>query len=130
MQNPRITKKERGLIKGALRRVFGRSDLRRSVIEAAIVRGYSNPKRKAVKFWVECTSCGEMEAKSNIQVDHVDPVIAINSSFDEMTLDEVVDRLWCDIKNLAVVCKPCHTRKSKAETKERARIKREKKTKS
>lgn len=126
MKNPRVTNKERGLLKGAIRRVFGRSDLRRSVIDSAVINGYKDPKRKAVKFWVKCTSCGKMEAKSNVQVDHVDPVIPINSSFDEMTLDEVVNRMWCDLKNLAIVCKPCHTLKSKAETKERARIKREK----
>src|ERR1017187_6080148 len=125
MRNPRVTKKEYGLIKGALRRVFGRSDLRRSVIEAAIIKGYKDPKRKAVKFWVKCTDCGQMEAKSNMQVDHHEPVIPVNSSFEEMTLDEVVNRMWCDVKNLAIICKPCHIIKSRAETKERARIKRE-----
>lgn len=126
--NNRITKKERGLIKAALRKAYGRSDLRRNVIEKHIVKGYSDPNRKKVKFWVKCTNCGEMEAKSNIELDHHEPVVPLNRSFDEMSLDEVVDRMWCKESNLHPLCPPCHDKKSASETKERARIKREKKT--
>lgn len=129
MRNPRVTKKEYGLIKGGLRRVFGRSELRREVVANAVVKGYSDPKRKAVKFWVKCVTCGKMEAKSNVQVDHRAPVIPVDSSFEEMTLDEVVNRMWCEVKNLDIICKPCHISKSRAETKERARIKRERRIK-
>ncbi len=122
MSNPRITKKERGLLKGAIRRVFGRSELRRAIIEKSIVRGYHDPKRKAVKFWVKCTDCGEMEAKSNVQVDHFEPVIPLDRNFEEMSLDEVVDRVWCEESNLKITCEPCHREKTKLENKERKRI--------
>lgn len=130
LPNPRITKKERGLIKAALRRAYGRSDLRRSVIEKHIVSGYSDSKRKKVKFWVKCSDCGEMEAKSNIELDHHIPVIPVDRSFDEMSLDEVVDRMWCEESNLRPLCESCHDKKSALETKERARVKREKKARS
>lgn len=126
MKNPRISKKEQGLIKGSIRRVFGRSDLRREVIESYIVKGYSDPNRKKVKYWIKCSECGNMEAKSNIQLDHQEPVIPVNRSFEEMTLDEVVDRQWCLAENLKPMCKPCHYEKTKAENKERRRIKKEK----
>lgn len=115
--------KERNLVKGALRRLFGRSEIRRNVIEKAIIKGYSDPKRKAVKFWVKCETCGKMEAKSNVQIDHREPLIPIDSSLEEMTWDQVVDRLWCDEDNLAIICKPCHRSKSSAEMKERKRLK-------
>ena len=115
--------KERGLLKGAIRRIFSRSDLRRSVIENAIVKGYHDPKRKAVKFWVKCTACGKMEAKSNVQVDHHIPVIPTDRSLEEMTWDEVIERQWCEASNLKICCKPCHQAKTKIENKERRRIK-------
>ena len=122
MNNPK-SKQERGLIKGALRRVFSRSDLRKSVIEKSIIKGYKDPKRKAVKFWVKCAECGKLEAKSNVQVDHKAPVIKVTESLDDLTWDQLVDRIWCDEKNLSVVCKPCHQTKTKAENKERRAFK-------
>lgn len=126
MRNPRISKKEQGLLKGAIRRVFGRSDLRRKVIELHIDKSYSDPKRKKVKYWIKCAECGNMEAKSNIQLDHVEPVIPVNRSFEEMTLDEVVDRQWCEEHNLKPMCKPCHYAKTKEENKQRRLFKKEK----
>ena len=126
LKNP-SNPKERNLLKGALRRLFGRSDLRRKVIDDNIVKGYKDPKRKAVKFWVKCAECGEMEAKSNVQVDHKEPLVPLNSSLEEMTWSEVVDRLWCDINNLQLLCKPCHRAKSSAEMKERRKLKKERK---
>lgn len=123
MRNARITKKEQGLIKGCIRRVFGRSELRRSVIESFIVTDYSDSKRKKVKYWIKCADCGEMEAKSNIQLDHLAPVIPLNRSFEEMTLDEVVDRQWCEASNLQPLCHTCHRKKTGLENKERRRIK-------
>lgn len=111
--------KERNLLKGAIRRIFSRSDLRRSVIENAIVSGYSDPKRKAVKFWVKCENCGKMEAKSNMEVDHIEPVVPVDSTLEDMSWTEVVERQWCDVKNLQPVCKPCHRKKTGEENKTR-----------
>lgn len=127
LKNPRITKQEMGLIKGALRRVFGRSELRRNVIDAAINSSYSDPSRKKVKFWIQCTECGKMEAKSNIQLDHKEPVVPITSSFEEMSVDTVIDRIWCVPENLKPICKRCHNVKTKAENKERRLFKKGKK---
>jgi len=126
VKNPK-NPKERNLIKGALRRVFSRSDLRRAAIDNAIIPNYKDPKRKAVKFWVKCESCGKMEAKSNIQVDHVLPVIKVTETLESLTWDELVDRIWCDAKNLSVICKPCHKVKTGLENKERRQYKRERK---
>lgn len=117
-------------MKGAIRRVFGRSELRRKVIDSNILTGYYDPKRKRVKFWVKCELCGGWEAKSNIQIDHFEPVVPINSSFDEMSLDEVVNRMWCEENMLQPLCKPCHKLKTQAENKERRRLKKERNEKS
>lgn len=127
LQNPRLTKKDKGLLKGSIRRVFSRSDLRKSIIEKAIVPGYKDPKRKAVKFWVKCESCGKMEAKSNVQVDHVIPLVPIDRSAEDMSMDELVDRAWCEESNLKPLCKPCHHTKTGLENKERRAFKKGKK---
>lgn len=125
-RNPRISKKEMGLIKGALRRVFSRSDLRRKVLEAGIVE-HHDPKRKRVKTWVKCEGCGVLEAKSNIDIDHKIPVIAITSSLAEMDVLELVNAMWCDESNLQRLCTVCHDAKSASETKQRAAFKKGKK---
>lgn len=127
MKNPRISNKERGLLKGAIRRIFGRSDLRRRVVESAIVQGYTDPKRKAVKYWVKCADCGKMEAKSNVQTDHKHPVVPVNSSFAEMSFDTVVNRTWCEENDLQILCLECHKLKTKEENAERRRLKKERK---
>ena len=124
--NKRITPRERGLLKGAIRRVFSRSELRNSIITASIVK-HSDPSRPRVKVWAKCAACGKPDAKSYMAVDHIDPVIPPNSSFEELGLDGTVDRLWCDPENLQAICEECHSTKTKAEAKERKARKKAKK---
>lgn len=123
--NPRITSKERGLIKGALRRVFSRSDLRRAVLERGVIQ-HIDETRPKVKTWVFCESCGILDAKSNFQIDHINPVVPINIPLTEMTADELINNMWCEINNLQRVCIPCHKAKSKEENALRRKLKKEK----
>jgi 5-methylcytosine-specific restriction endonuclease McrA len=125
LKNPRISKKEQNLIKGALRRVFSRSELRRSALAKCVVPGYSDPERKRVTKWGRCTSCNKMEPAYKMQVDHISPVIRLGEALEDLTWDELIDRLWCIEDNLAPMCVPCHKAKSKAEQKERRRLKKE-----
>lgn len=62
-----------------------------------------------------------------MQVDHHYPIVPLNRSLEDMTPTELVDRIWCDEKNLTPMCKPCHNVKTKAENKERRRLQKEKK---
>lgn len=127
MRNP-SNPKERNLLKGAIRRVFSRSDLRRQVIETAVIEGYSYPGRPRVTKWCKCTYCGNPTPKYQVEVDHVEPVVPIDKRLEDMTWDDLVNRIWCEINNLKVCCKPCHKEKSKAEGKERRAIAKAKKT--
>lgn len=119
MRNPRITKKERGLLKGAIRRVFSRSELRRQALDKALVKDYHDPSRKRVTRWGRCGDCKKLEPLYLLEIDHQSPVVPVDSSLEQMTWDELVDRVWCHEGNLLAVCKPCHKAKSKLETKER-----------
>lgn len=126
MKNPRITAKERGLIKSAIRRVFSRSDLRKQAVEENRVN-YSDPNRPRVKKWSICHQCDTFTPTYLIEIDHRDPIIPINSSLEEMSWDQLINRIWCDPDNLNTLCKKCHKEKSKTENKARRAYKKEKK---
>jgi 5-methylcytosine-specific restriction endonuclease McrA len=113
-----VSKKERGLIKGALRRVFSRSDLRRQVVEESRVAHY-DPERPRVTKWSLCSECQKLEPTYLVECDHLEPVVPIDKSLEDMTWDELVSRIFCDKSNLVVKCKPCHKLKSKQENKDR-----------
>jgi len=125
MKNPRITTKELGLIKGALRRVFSRSDLRRSIIEAAIIP-HTDLSRPRVKSWGLCAVCKKPTPKSYLVVDHILPLVPLDQAFEEMSMDTFLDRLWCDPSNLQPICPEDHLQKSKEENKIRRVLKKEK----
>lgn len=126
--NPRMTKQDISLAASAIRRVFSRSELRRRVLEAAIV-SHSDPSRPRVKCWVQCAKCKQPQAKSSVEVDHNrEPVIPIDSSLHAVIgsisgWDYLFDRIWCDNSNLQVLCESCHDRKSQEENKIRRRNK-------
>lgn len=120
--NERITSRERGLIKGALRRVFSRSDLRRDVIATSIIK-HTDPRRPRVKAWGLCAVCRKHTPKSYLVVDHILPLIPVDQSFEEMSMDTFLDRLWCDPSNLQAICEICHFTKTSQEGKLRREFK-------
>lgn len=124
--NSRISVKERNLIKGAIRRVFSRSDLRKKVVDLTIMRGYTNPDRPRVKKWSMCSMCDELTPTYKIQVDHIEPIVPLDSSLADMSWDTVIDRVWCEENNLQAVCETCHNFKSKEENFIRRKNKKEK----
>lgn len=122
MKNPRITPRDRGLLKGAVRRVFSRSELRQKVVEKALIK-HEDLSRPRVKRWGKCAECKQPTPKSYLVVDHIDPVVELNRSFEDMSFDELIDRMWCSIDNLQALCDNCHKVKTKAEQKLRRQFK-------
>lgn len=121
-----MTKREQGLVKGSLRRVFSRSDLRRKIVNLSVRPEHFDDTRKRVKTWCACPVCHKFIAKSYMVVDHIEPVIGINETLDSLDLNTVVDRLWCEENNLLAICKDCHKIKTKQENKARRLAKKEK----
>lgn len=112
------TDKEFGLIKGAMRRVFSRSDLRKAALERALVI-HSDPDRPRVKKWARCQKCGALEAAYKFDVDHIDPIVPVTRRQLDMTVQELADRIFCALSNLWVLCEVCHDAKTKGENAER-----------
>lgn len=110
-----MTKKERGLIMGALRRVFSRSALRLSVIEEVTSELYKDSTRPRVTKWCRCNMCEGMIPRYLMVVDHIIPVIPVEIAADQLSFDEIIERMWCDKSNLQGVCKECHDKKSAEE---------------
>lgn len=127
LKNPRISAKERGLLKGAVRRVFSRSDLRRSIISAAAIK-HSDASRPRVRKWGRCAICKTPTAQYQLEVDHIVPIIPLTKSLEEISWDELVNGVWCKESDLQAVCKICHKLKTKEENAKRRKFKKEKRT--
>lgn len=121
INNPRVTAKEQRMIIGALKQIFSRSEYARSIREAARSKELG-PKGGARYI---CESCKGLFAISDINVDHRQPVISIDSTGTERTIDELINNLWCDSSNLQILCIACHKAKTKQEKKQRAQYRRE-----
>lgn len=121
--NKNITKKELGLIKGALRRVFSRSDLRRAAILQARIGDYHDPLRPRVTKWSKCYVCKRISPEYLMDCDHKEPIIPLTETLETLVekfgWDSMVNNIWCDISNLGAICKDCHTQKTKQENKVR-----------
>lgn len=127
MKNSRLTNKERNMVKSAIRRAFSRSDLRKQALEAATVV-HTDPCRPRVTKWAICVECNQTVPRYLMEVDHKIPVIPLHLTIEDMSWDDIVNRVWCDLDNLQAICKdPCHKAKSKQEAKQRAVFKKERK---
>jgi len=120
-----MTKKDKALIKEALRRAFSRSDLRRSVIEKSIVTNYKNVTRRRVKTWCKCNICNKLDAISYMVVDHINPVVPVTTPFEDMSIEDLLLNVFCSETNLQTLCKECHYIKSGNENKARRAWKKE-----
>lgn len=56
---------------------------------------------------------GKKRRINNAVVDHIDPIIDPHVGF--RTWDEVIERMFCELDNLQVLCHPCHTVKTAEE---------------
>jgi 5-methylcytosine-specific restriction endonuclease McrA len=64
--------------------------------------------------------CKNWFIEKKINVDHVVPAGSLNSSKD---LPGFVDRLFCEVENLQVLCEKCHDKKTKADKNEKSNSK-------
>lgn len=112
-------------MKGAIRRVFSRSDLRKLALDRTIINHVDNT-RPRVKKWSGCALCKNPTPTYQIDIDHIMPLIPLHLTLDDLSWDNVVDNVWCELDNLQGVCKECHITKTKAENKLRRANKKDK----
>ncbi len=65
----------------------------------------------------KCAKCKKHFVAADVQVDHIFPVVDPKTGF--VSWDLFIDRIFCEIENLQVMCKPCHKVKTEEEKLER-----------
>lgn len=76
-------------------------------------RAYSGPNKRQ-KFEYQCNHCKKWFAEKDINVDHIIPAGTLTCAND---LPGFVERLFCEVKNLQVLCTECHNVKTQKERK-------------
>jgi len=113
------------------------SPIRREALEISKIE----PKRKGGLVKYKCAECNKKFAKSEVTVDHMEPVIDPKQGFPQLSkvrhsevgchgkgtcsvvydlIDDwtvYINRLFCPVKLLQILCKPCHNKKTQEERK-------------
>lgn len=74
-------------------------------------RVYNGPNKRQ-KFEYQCYTCKQWFPEKSINVDHIIPAGSLNNPQD---LPGFVDRLFCEVDNLQVLCEGCHNIKTQQE---------------
>jgi 5-methylcytosine-specific restriction endonuclease McrA len=116
MVDTSLEKETEKLIRSALRVAWMRWPGKKPVFAAACREEFprnldGSLRKKPFKFY-KCAVCRSWKFKmKEVQVDHIVPV----GSFKLKHINTYVNRLFCDLSNLQVICKKCHKVKTKAE---------------
>ena len=88
-----------------------------AALKAASVGKRRNPASGRMANHFKCAKCGEAKPQKEMAVDHIIPVIPV-TGFDSW--NEVIKRLFVEVKDFQVLCKkPCHQEKTKEENAQR-----------
>lgn len=74
-------------------------------------REYNGPNKRQ-RFEYQCYTCKQWYPEKAINVDHIIPAGSLNQAQD---LPGFVDRLFCEVDNLQVLCESCHNVKTQQE---------------
>lgn len=86
------------------------------VLKEAYVGKQTGPSGRMVAHY-RCAACNGDFTASMVQVDHRSPVVSPTDGF--ISWDHYIDKLFCTVENLQVLCINCHKQKTLAEKKER-----------
>ena len=75
-----------------------------------------NKKSGRLAKHYKCAKCKKLFTSTNVQVDHIEPIVGPDGF---TTWDNFIERLFCPIDNLQVLCTECHSAKTKKERKKK-----------
>lgn len=105
--------KFKGWIISLLRRGTMRWPPRTECLNKAKTTKKINPKTKRLAQHFKCKACKKDFPAKEVVVDHIEPVVDIKKGFENF--DTYIERMYCSVKNLQVLCKDCHEEKSRGE---------------
>ena len=71
----------------------------------------SRAKKDSVQY--RCNVCQTYVGSTHVAVDHITPVISVSEGF--VDFNTFIERLFCDVNNLQVICDDCHNLKTNSE---------------
>jgi len=108
-----------GFLRSGLREKFNRyppkyESIKRAAITVQDGHYKTGAKKDQPKYkkQYQCSECKDYFIQKDIQVDHIVPAGSLKSFDDLVTF---ADRLFCGVDGLQVMCKPCHSTKTKQE---------------
>lgn len=107
----------RSFVTSALRAASRRWPPKFKALKEAFVGRKTNKKTGKLAMHYKCATCKKHFVAADVQVDHVLPVVDPKVGF--IGWDSFIDRIFCEIENLQVLCKPCHKVKTEEEKAER-----------
>ena len=99
-------------IRSALRQAFQRYPVKQKVLND----NRKNVTGKRHKFEYICAKCEKWFDRKGVEVDHIQPCGSLN---DYKDLPGFVRRLFCEPKDMQILCKECHQEKTNKERKKR-----------
>lgn len=109
--------KFRGWIISLLRRGTMRWPPRNQCLANAKTKKKRNKKTNRLAQHYRCNGCKKEFPLREVCVDHIQPVVSTKEGFTDF--DRYIERMYCSIEGLQVLCKTCHDEKSAEERKKR-----------
>ena len=107
----------KSFVTSALRAASRRWPPKYKALKEAFVGRKVNAKTGKLAMHYKCAECKKLYVATDVQVDHIKPVVDPKKGF--VSWDSFIDRIFCEIENLQVMCKPCHKIKTDQEKLER-----------
>ena len=107
----------KSFVTSALRAASRRWPPKYKALKEAFVGRKVNAKTGKLAMHYKCVECKKLYVAADVQVDHIEPVVDPKKGF--TTWDNFINRIFCEIENLQVMCKPCHKVKTDSEKLER-----------
>lgn len=114
----------KSFIISALRAASRRWPPKFAALKKAFIGKKKNIKTGKVASHYKCAECKKHFVAADVQVDHIFPVVDVKEGF--VSWDIYIDRMFCEVHGLQIMCKPCHkikTEKEKGERKNATRSK-------
>lgn len=107
----------RSFVTSALRAASRKWPPKYVALKMALVGRKTNAKTNMLAQHYACAICNKEFVAADVQVDHIEPVVDPVKGF--VSWDIYIDRMFCELNKLQVLCKPCHKIKTDKEKLER-----------
>jgi len=107
----------RSFITSAIRSGFRRYPNKYIALKNAFLKRKKNKASGRLAAHYRCAQCKKAFPNKDVQVDHILPVVDPVVGF--VNWDTYIQRMYCAVENLQVLCKKCHAVKTKEERKKK-----------